>query len=438
MKKGCLLWLLQLAVLTGLYYLALRGRISPGDEWLGALGGGVALFLVIAAFRVAWSARQGRALLGSADTGAPFEDGQRIAAVGPILALSSPVPAPLSGDPCVFCAWRISHKNPSHMGKSRPQDVNDFSGFIMTSCVVQAPTGNVRILGFPVLEDFPEEVRRGDAAFARAEAYLSSTSFEKVGATNVFSQVKDLLVEEDGHLRKDWRMAGDDFQLEPRMHTLNEQVVRDGETVCALRLYSAERKGLVPGYGQGGHGIKLIRGDSAAARKTLSGTFWKYVVVGTVLFVVTHFLLFNFVRDRGSEIRVGKKEAREAAFFQAVEEGDLAAVTAELDAGFDPNHRDQHGRTPLTLVEDPRVARRLILAGADVNARSDEGSTPLIAAAQSLNLELIRLLLQSGADVHARHYDLNALEWALQYHWEESYEEVVKVLREAGAKEKPP
>jgi ankyrin repeat protein len=159
--------------------------------------------------------------------------------------------------------------------------------------------------------------------------------------------------------------------------------------------------------------------------------------VGTVLFAVTHFLLISFVGVRGSEMGAEKKVSREAAFFKAVEEGDLAAVTAELDAGFDPNHRDQYGRTPLNVVEDPRVARRLILAGADVNARDEEGSTPLIVAAQRLDPELVRLLLQSGADVHARHYDRNALEWALQLHWEENYEEVVKILREAGAKENP-
>ena len=111
MKKGFLLWLLQLAVLTGLYYLALRGRVSSPADGLGALGGGIALTLVTGAFHIAWSARKGRALLDPADTGAPFEDGRRVAAVGPTLALSSPVHVPLSGDPCVLGLWSITHQS---------------------------------------------------------------------------------------------------------------------------------------------------------------------------------------------------------------------------------------------------------------------------------------------------------------------------------------
>src|SRR5687767_2850832 len=102
MKKGCLLWLLQLAVVTGLYYLVIRGRLDPPRDGLAALGGGLALMLVIGSFRNAWLARQNRALLDRALTGAPFEDGQRIAAVGPIMALGAPIPAPFSGTPCVF------------------------------------------------------------------------------------------------------------------------------------------------------------------------------------------------------------------------------------------------------------------------------------------------------------------------------------------------
>ena len=228
-------------------------------------------------------------------------------------------------------------------------------------------------------------------------------------------------------------MAGDDFQLEPKIHTLKEQVVRDGETVCALGLYSAERKGLVPG----GHGIKLIRGDSEAARKTLTFNVGKYSVVGVLLFAVTHFLLFQLVIDRGSETRAKKEMERDEAFIQAILDRDMKAVTEELDAGFDPNHEDEYGRIPLLMVEDPRIARRLISAGADVNAGDDDGMTPLISAVQAENLELIRVFLQAGADVHTRHYDRNALDWALEDPWknQEDQEAAVKALRAAGAKE---
>ncbi len=440
MKKGCLLLLLQAAVLTGLYYLALRGRVTQSAAQLGALVGGVSLSLVIGAFRQSWKERRGRALLDRALTGAPYEDGQRIAAVGPILALGAPVLAPFSGDPCVFCAWEVSHKSSSKGGKSIPLDVKDFSGFLMTPCVVQAPTGNVRILGFPALEGFPEAAQRSNDDFLRARPFLESTSFEKVNTFKAFSNVEALVADEHGHLRKVWRMAGDDFVLNHTVHTLEERIVKDGETVCALGRYSAEKKGLVPGFDPRGAGLDLIRGDSPAVRETLTDSFKGFAAMGVLLFLVSHFFLFLYVADRGSESRYRREFARDEAFIQAILDRDMKAVTEELDAGFDPNHEDEYGRTPLLMVQDPRIARRLISGGADVNAPDDDGQTPLISAVLAQNLELVRVFLQAGADVHTCYLDQNALDWALEHHWkdEEDQEEVVKILRQAGAKEQSP
>jgi hypothetical protein len=383
-------------------------------------------------------ARRERAQLDRALTGAPYDDGQRIAAVGPILALGAPVPAPFSGDPCVFCAWEVSHKSSSPGKKYTLQDVKDFSGFLMTPCVVQAPRGNVRILGFPTLEGFPNEAQRNKINFPRARAYLESTPFEKVNAPKAFSEVEDLVADEHGHLRKDWRMAGDDFVLTHKVHTLEERIVKDGETVCALGRYSAEKKGLVPGFGSG---LKLIRGDSTAVRETLTDYFKGFAALGVLLFLVSHFVLFLYVTDHSSEGYVEETmEPRAAAFFQAVQDGDLETVTAELDAGFDPNTGNLQNYTPLMVVEDPRVARRLISAGAGINARDENSTTPLIEAAKTCNLEMVRLLLQSGADVHVRDLaeDRNALDYALMNHWEDNQEEVVTALRNAGAKERSP
>lgn len=437
MRKGCLLWLLQAAVLAGFYYLAFRGRVTQPAAGLSALGGGVSLLLVIGAFRQAWLARRERAQLDRVLAGAPYEDGQRIAAVGPILALGAPVPAPFSGDPCVFCAWEVSHKSLTQ-GKKPFRNVKDFSGFLLAPCVVQAPTGNLRILGFPALEGFPNEAQRNKTDFPRARTYLESTPFEKVSAPKAFSEVEDLVENEHGHLRRDWRMAGDDFVLNPKMHTLEEKIVNDGETVCAFGRYSAEKKGLVPGFGSG---LKLIRGDGKAVRETLTDCIKGFAALGVLFFLISHFVLLLNVKDHSSEGYVeATLEPRAAAFFKAVEEGDLATVKAELDAGFDPNTRNLQNYTPLMVVKDPRVARRLISAGADVNARDEASTTPLIEAAKTCNLEMVRLLLQSGADVHVHELaeGRNALDHALQADWADDHDEVVTALRNAGAKERSP
>ncbi len=47
----------------------------------------------------------------------------------------------------------------------------------------------------------------------------------------------------------------------------------------------------------------------------------------------------------------------------------------------------------------------LIEKGADINARNNEGRTPLLYATVTNNTELSRLLIEKGADIHAKDND---------------------------------
>jgi hypothetical protein len=433
MKKGCLLWLLQLAALIGLYYLALRGRVTPPADWIGALVGGFFLTLAIGAFRNAVAARKNRARLERALAGAPFEDGQQVAAIGPISALGAPIEAPFSGTPCVICSWEIAHEGTAGRSRGESNVAHDFSGFHLTPCVVHTAAGTARILGFPNLEGFEKAPQTGPQAFARAEAYLRSTPFEKMGLTKIFSQLKDLLTDDDGYIRKDWRMAGEDFALDADRHTLTEQVVADGETVCALGTYAAAKGGLVPAFGQSGEGLTLIRGGQQAAAKRLKGNVGQNLAAGILILLASHFFLFMFLFLREPSVRAEQAEIRETALLEAARSGDLAAVEAGLGEGTEADARDAESNTPLMMTRDPEIARRLIAAGADVNARNRSGSTPLIEASRNGATEVARLLIQAGADLEARDTGshLTPLGWALQA----GQEEVARVLRDAGAKE---
>jgi hypothetical protein len=430
-KKGCLLWLLELAVLVGLYYFAFHGRVTPPADWIGALAGGFFLLLSIGAFQNAFRAREKRARLERALAGAPFEGGKQVAAIGPITALGAPLESPFSHTPAVICSWDISHEGTSSSSSSADHTVRDFAGFAMTPCVVNAPGGQARILAFATLEGFKEAPRTGPEAYANAASYLQSTPFEPMGLLQVFSQVKDLLTDDDGYIRKDWRMAGEGFTLDPDVHTLNEEVVKDGETVCALGLYSAEKGGLVQGFSKGGEGVTVLRGGVEAGKQRLKGNVGQNIAAGILVLLASQFFLFLILFLREPSLRAERLEARETAFLEAARGGDEAAVQAQLAEGIETDARDEESNTPLMLTRDAEIARRLIAAGADVNARNRQASTPLIEAAKNGAVEVARVLVQHGADLEARDNEehLTALEWAVR----SGQPEVERVLREAGA-----
>jgi N-acyl-D-amino-acid deacylase len=89
-----------------------------------------------------------------------------------------------------------------------------------------------------------------------------------------------------------------------------------------------------------------------------------------------------------------------AKLAKAIRDGDLNAVSAQLDAGVDVNARDADGNTPLLLAAvyaGPEYVELLLKKGADVNALNKLGVTPLHRAAT--NYEKAKLLIDAGAAV---------------------------------------
>ena len=92
----------------------------------------------------------------------------------------------------------------------------------------------------------------------------------------------------------------------------------------------------------------------------------------------------------------------------AAADGDAALLAACIDEGQDPNDRDIQGYTPLALAADQvpnlDVLRLLISAGADANAKTKRGESPLLIAVKNpwITVEAVHLLLKNGADPHAQ------------------------------------
>jgi hypothetical protein len=105
----------------------------------------------------------------------------------------------------------------------------------------------------------------------------------------------------------------------------------------------------------------------------------------------------------------------------AASSGALGLVKQILAKGYDINRDSGGGSSALTgaaVGGQERVARFLIASGADVNHHDGfTRETPLMAAAETGSLDMVRLLLESGADPCGTNRDgQNALSMAQRFH----------------------
>jgi ankyrin repeat protein len=97
-----------------------------------------------------------------------------------------------------------------------------------------------------------------------------------------------------------------------------------------------------------------------------------------------------------------------ATLLQALNRVDLEGIKDLLAKGADVNAKDDDGGTPLLIavtLGNKEIAALLIANGADVNAKDPRGTTPLHGAALRGHKEIVKLLIAKGADVNAKSVD---------------------------------
>lgn len=107
---------------------------------------------------------------------------------------------------------------------------------------------------------------------------------------------------------------------------------------------------------------------------------------------------------------------------------DAAECKRMLDAGADVNARDDYGFTPLHSCLDAGACKLLLEAGAQVDARDDYGHTPLHLADDA---GVAQLLIQAGADINATHNDGASILYSASVR---GSADVVRLLLENGVK----
>lgn len=138
--------------------------------------------------------------------------------------------------------------------------------------------------------------------------------------------------------------------------------------------------------------------------------------------------------DRGPKREPSELSEEQATSLltDAVADGDLARVRRALANDADIEIRNRRGQTPLvvaTKAERTRIARALLEAGADPNAKDDiQDSAFLYAGAEGLN-EILAATLEHGADVRSTNrFDGTALIPASEH----GHVETVRMLLAAG------
>jgi hypothetical protein len=117
--------------------------------------------------------------------------------------------------------------------------------------------------------------------------------------------------------------------------------------------------------------------------------------------------------------------------FKAINIGNSEVVRLLINAGANVNERNKLGYTPLMQASlNPQIIRLLLEAGANVNAQDNLGYTALTSPSQFGKVDVVKLLIDAGANINTQD---SYGRTPLILATEQGYPEVIRILLDAGA-----
>ena len=298
--KGCVFRISLLALMIAGFYVLLCLRqpfptlllFADGAEVAAPIAG---FFMWFAVLYVLYARRNEEDLALLKQRG--LRDGERVLVCGTVRPEGPLLTAPFSRGECVGYHYTVTHRT-TH-GKITTW--TDYEGYALAPFAIRSPMGDVKMLAEADKMLF-YELRGEDLgdAYDRATAYLETTDFGETvtsvlgGKSRTRETVKGL-----GDFRVDKSIG--ELPKDLRSCDLAEKIIRPGEAVYAVGIYSAERGGLLADSNIMNTPFHVVRGDEKTLkRKTRLRLIGAAVCAGISLAVVAFYFLVHVPKNPGA------------------------------------------------------------------------------------------------------------------------------------------